>query len=678
MKCDLVPIRRPFLLVAALAVVVCGLLPAVAAAAPPVASPTSLTFGQQTVGSTSSAQTVLVSNPDPGVVQIVGLSVLGTDPGDFSIGGENCAGATLDQAEACLVEVSFAPQAGGPRSATLELALEGEPALDVALAGTGQSRQLTVPGSASFQTTSVGGATTTQIPLKNESEAGVNVSEVSFEGVDPGDFGIEGNNCLGYIGVGMGCELTVRFSPGASGTREARLRVATDGIPSEYLTVLSGEGVPPEVSFEPGGHDFGLVEVHSGGPRSSFTVRNAGAASVQLTNLQISGPDANEFWIPNSDCWGTTLAPGATCSVEVQFNANEEGSFSAAVQVSAGAQSFDAPLTARAARPRVTPSSSPLVFGPTSVGSVRTQVVTLTNSGELPVAFYIAVVSGGDVSSFHLLEESCTSNVFSAHPRIFEPGESCAATIAFEPRGVGAKAATVSIFGAGEGALQLSVEGTATAAQMSLTPGARDFGAVVMGDAGPVQTFELRNESPDPYTVDAATLAGADVGEFQVRSDACTEAVLEPGDSCAVAVRFDPESSGPKAAALRLRGAGGVSVARLAGEGVAPVPMAAVRAAATGRVLVSFSRRPADAGGNRVAIGRARCVAEEACTAVVSGHLGGRWIAPRKVRLAAGSSSALSVKLPARFGAGAGVLGVTVRWRAGTHRGGASHSFRVG
>src|SRR5262249_3725973 len=161
------------------------------------------------------------------------------------------------------------------------------------------------PATTSFSTTSVGGISTMQIPLKNPSEAGINVGEVKIEGVDSGDFRIEGGNCVGFIGPGMGCELTVRFSPAATGMREALLRVSSDAIPSEYITELSGEGAAPEVAFEPAGHDFGLVEVHSGGPRTNFTLRNTGAASVALSNLEISGPGAGEFWISGSGCWGT-------------------------------------------------------------------------------------------------------------------------------------------------------------------------------------------------------------------------------------------------------------------------------------------------------------------------------------------------------------------------------------
>ena len=74
MESDLAPIRRlvqPRLLLplAALALLACALLPTAAAAAPANANPTALNFMQETVGKTSSAKTVTVSNPEPGAVK---------------------------------------------------------------------------------------------------------------------------------------------------------------------------------------------------------------------------------------------------------------------------------------------------------------------------------------------------------------------------------------------------------------------------------------------------------------------------------------------------------------------------------------------------------------------------------------------------------------------------------
>lgn len=689
MQSVLIPIRRLVLLTAAL-VVACAVSTSAAGAAP-APSPTSVIFNKETVGRTSGAQTVTIGNPDPGAVQVVGASVVGTDPGDFGITGDGCTGATLDQGESCAVEVAFSPQAGGAREADLEVALAGAGPLEVPLAGTGQTMQLTVPDTASFATTSVGAASSAQIEVKNASEAGVDVSEVKVEGADAGDFGVEGTNCSGYVGSGMGCEVAVRFSPTATGAREAQLRIVTDGSPAEYLVDLSDEGAAPEVTFEPGGHDFGLVETHSGGPRTNFTLRNTGAASVQLGNLEISGPGRNEFWVSGSTCWGTTLAPGANCSIEVQFNANEEGDFAAAVSIAADGVVFEAPLTARAARPQVTASPAPVGFGATSVGATQTRQITLTNTGELPVGFYIALVSGGDVSSFHLVSEDCTSNLFSGRPRVFEPGESCVATIAFEPHAVGAKAATVSFFGGGEGALQVAVEGTAVAPVLDLSPGSADFGTVAVGSPGPVQTFQLRNESVDPQAVDSATLAGADLGEFQIRSDACAETVLAPGEACAVAVRLDPGSAGPKAATLRVHGVAETMVAQLRGEGTAPSSAGAVKAATSGGRVVLSLRADASPATGKVTIGRARCESSAACVLSVAGLASGRIatsagartgvrpLGVSQLRLAAGTSAAITTSLPPEFRRSAtnAHLRLSLRWHAGSASGALSRTFQL-
>jgi hypothetical protein len=681
MQSDLAPFRRLGLAFAALALAACGLMPAPASATPLLPSPTSVDFLQAAVGTASGPQTVVVSNPTAGSGQVASVEIAGPDASEFEIGGESCAGATLGQGESCLVEVSFAPQSSGAKSAMLEIALEGEPTILVPLTGTGLVKHLTVPAAASFPVETLGVKTTEQVPLKNEGEVGLTIGEVKIEGADSGDFGIEGGNCSGQLEPTQGCTLTVSFTPTAAGSREAVLKVLSDAVPGESLVELSGEGATPELSFEPSSYDFGLLEVHAGGRQESFTLRNTGATAVQLGNLEIAGPDADEFWIPNSNCWGTTLAAGATCSVQVQFNANEEGGFAAAVRVSVGSFSFEAPLSARAKRPQVTPSSEPLEFGQTTVGGSQTRELTLTNVGNLPVGFFIAIVSGGDVSSFHMVEESCTSNLFAGHPHLVEPGESCVAKIRFEPTSPGAKAATVSFFGSGEGALQVEVEGSGAAPQVSLSPGSRDFGAVAVGTPGPVQVFELRNESADPYAVGAVSLAGVDLGEFAIRSDGCSETVLAPGDGCAVAVRFDPESARTSSATLRLRGNAGTTVARLSGDGTASPGTVTENVAAVvrGRVALRFNSHLHPGVGGRVTIGRARCESRLSCVVTLGGRSGARALPAARIRLQPGASAPLVVVLPARprSGSPAPGLAVALRWQTGPDRGSTNRSFEI-
>jgi hypothetical protein len=96
------------------------------------ASPSSVAFGNVTVGQTSSAQTVTVSNPGSSAVSI---SSAGTS-GPFS--QTNTCGSSLGAGASCTVSVRFAPTAAGAASGSLSVAstAPGGP-LSVPLSGTG-------------------------------------------------------------------------------------------------------------------------------------------------------------------------------------------------------------------------------------------------------------------------------------------------------------------------------------------------------------------------------------------------------------------------------------------------------------------------------------------------------------------------------------------------------------
>ena len=98
------------------------------------ASPSSLAFGNQNVGSTSAAKTVTVSNPGSTSASISSVSV----SGPFS--QSNTCGSSLGAGASCTVSVKFAPTASGAASGSLSVASSapGSP-LTVALSGTGVS-----------------------------------------------------------------------------------------------------------------------------------------------------------------------------------------------------------------------------------------------------------------------------------------------------------------------------------------------------------------------------------------------------------------------------------------------------------------------------------------------------------------------------------------------------------
>jgi hypothetical protein len=102
------------------------------------ASPSSESFPSTTVGSTSSAQTVTVTNPNSSAVSMSSVGLTGP------FGQSNNCGTSLAAGASCTVSVTFAPTAAGAATGTLSVnsSAPGSP-LTVALSGTGTASSTT-------------------------------------------------------------------------------------------------------------------------------------------------------------------------------------------------------------------------------------------------------------------------------------------------------------------------------------------------------------------------------------------------------------------------------------------------------------------------------------------------------------------------------------------------------
>ena len=99
-------------------------------------SPTSLAFGNQSIGTTSAPHTVTLSNSGNAAMTLTSLALTGANASDF-VQNNNC-GASLAVGANCSVAVLFKPSAAGSRGATLSIAdnANGSPQA-VSLSGTG-------------------------------------------------------------------------------------------------------------------------------------------------------------------------------------------------------------------------------------------------------------------------------------------------------------------------------------------------------------------------------------------------------------------------------------------------------------------------------------------------------------------------------------------------------------
>ncbi len=526
--------------VVAVALISFAALPVAANAATAEFNQGSLDFPDTLVGVSSPDQQVLLKNDGPDKLGVGGVSIGGTDSSDFAVTVDNCTGVVLAEGESCELRVAFTPSDTGPRSAELDLKHSGDnsPATTT-LSGYGRHSELTVsPDQLDFPATTVGyQGGQQQVTAKNTGDVPVSINNVFIDGTNPSDFNQNGN-CGGQLYPGQGCTINVNFWPTGAGSRDATLHLISDEPRGDQTVALTGTGADPALTFEPASYDFGLQRVNSGSAQTNLQVRNTGVAAVQVNSIDIVGPDSGNFWTGFSSCWGTTLQPNDTCTVQVNFGPNNPTDYAAQLRVSVNGYQFTADLTGRGGQANVVGSPNPADFGSATAGQAGlTRTITLTNNGELPGGFFVAVVSGGDVASFKLIHENCTG-----HP--LDPAASCTAEVRFQPDSPGAKVAQLSFFGDQDGGAQVNLTGVGLDSQASLTPTSHDFGRQAVDSTSRSQTFEVSNDGDGDMRLNGASIVGSDADQYRLSADDCTDVVLASGERCAVQVKFAPDSRG--------------------------------------------------------------------------------------------------------------------------------------
>jgi hypothetical protein len=85
------------------------------------ASPSSVAFPSQRVGTSSASRRIDITNTGTAPLAIGSTAVAGAHPGDFTIAADTCGGETVAAGAGCHVDVRFRPFAPGARVAALVL-----------------------------------------------------------------------------------------------------------------------------------------------------------------------------------------------------------------------------------------------------------------------------------------------------------------------------------------------------------------------------------------------------------------------------------------------------------------------------------------------------------------------------------------------------------------------------
>ena len=277
-----------------------------------VVSPSALSFSVQSVGSTSAAKTVTLSNTGGLALSIASIVA----NGDF--GRTTTCGTTLAAGTNCTISVTFTPTMAGNHLASLVVTSDSLSSPNtVSLGGTGAAVALVSlsPSSLSFSSQTVGTPSAVQsITLTNTGGAALNFTSIAATG----DFAVT-NNCGGGLGAGGSCSLNVTFTPTVPGARTGSIAIASSAIGSPHSINLSGTGSAPATP----------VCSLSASPASIF----AGGSTTLAASCT---PAATSYVWTGGTCAGNitnscTVTPAGTASYTVQgSNAAGNGNIASA------------------------------------------------------------------------------------------------------------------------------------------------------------------------------------------------------------------------------------------------------------------------------------------------------------------------------------------------------------
>jgi hypothetical protein len=297
------------------------------------------------------------------------------------------------------------------------------------------------------QTVSI--ARTPQIStLTNSGNATLTIKSIGITGADRSDFS-QTNNCPDSIPPSNGCQISVTFTPSATGSRKAAVSLMDDAPNSPQKLPLKGIGVSPAVTFSPTNLTFPTQLIFTNSPAQPMTLTNTGLGNLLIGKIAVSGQFRQTNNCPSS------LNPGANCTITVKFHPTTKGVFHGAVSVmdNAPGSPQKVPLTGTGTFVQLIPTE--LNFGTQPVGTRSlAKKITLTNKGSATVDISGIAITGNDAGDF-AETNTCGKSVASVASRFIK--------VTFKPLVKGKRTADVSVYDNGGGSPQkVGLIGTGT------------------------------------------------------------------------------------------------------------------------------------------------------------------------------------------------------------------------
>jgi hypothetical protein len=511
--------------------------------------PTSLTFDNQQYGTTSSAQSVTLTNTGA-----VAMTASIATTGDFSE-TDNCQAAPIAAGASCSIQVRFTPSQTGARSGqmTIEANVAGGQ-LTVPLSGTGTpagSLSLT-PLTLSFGQVPVNATSSPlAVSANNTGQSAVAVSGVNITG----PFEISSNTCGNSIAAQSECQLLIEFAPTQSGAVTGTFTM-TDAAGTQNVQ-LSGIGAgPPTDTLSATSLTLAATVIGQKSAPKNIVLTNSGQLPLTSIRDSVSG----NFQV-TENC-GTILPGQSSCAFSVVFAPKQIGTQTGTLTVSDALRRQTVELSGKGVQaPRFAISPSKLTFAAHTVGTASAAMaLTVSNTGGAPMANVSFQIIGQSASSFAVVSTTCGAEL--------KNGSSCAAKVRFKPEATGGNSAALVISSStiDVTAAQVPLNGMGLAPPEALVePPFLEFNSIAIGSSSKAQPVTVRNVGGAAFKSLRLVISG----DYKLSTDTCT-ASLNVAASCTAEIVFSPTTTGPRAGVLTVSGGGTPATVSLQGTGIGP------------------------------------------------------------------------------------------------------------
>jgi hypothetical protein len=410
-------------------------------------TPLEMDFGPIGLGSTSPTMIVTITNS--GNVPLTGWAG-GTVPAPFNVTQDCVIPGGILPGKSCHYYFTFSPTAAGSYSATSSSITNAGP-INITVYGTGVGAQATYDAhSLDFGDLYTDGITPVVAPPQIVTITNTGLAPLTdwAGGAVPAPFGAS-QDCVipGGVLPGNSCHYYFSFSTNEAGSYSATSTSSTNGG-AIIIDVDGAAHTDPNVSggqqASPRALDFGPVGI---GNTTQLTVTLTNNGLTNITGW--AGGAVSAPFNGSQDCnIPGGLPPAESCHFFYTFAPSAAGSFSAVSNVTDSFGSFSINLQGVGLSPSVRVDYLWLDFGPVGLINRSRQIVTITNTGQTPLAGW----AGGAVPDPFNGSQDCVI------PGGVLPGNSCHFYYDFSPKAEGFYTAT-STFSTNAGTFSVKLQG---------------------------------------------------------------------------------------------------------------------------------------------------------------------------------------------------------------------------